>query len=253
MLAIERRNQIANLVQQNGNVTISELTALFQVSVETIRKDLMYLEENRALMRTHGGAVRFHTAIRPLNARKREFAAEKQELCRYALRFIENGDIIAIDAGSTAVELAKLLTASFSKLTVVTHSLEIFNLLSENSGFQLILCGGSFNRTESAFTGCLTTDMIYKLHVAKSFIFASNISLHSGITEYHEDMVPIQRAYIHIADQVFILANSEKYEKSALLQTCPLDPDFFYITDSGLPAETAAQYAEQGYSIINRP
>ena len=253
LLAIERRNQIANRVLQTGNVTIAELTEQYKVSAETIRKDLLFLEQQQLLIRTHGGAVRFHTGstLAPLSVRKKEHIQQKQELCRYALSFVENGDSLFIDEGSTAVELARLLVAHFDRLTIVTHSLEIFHILSQNSGFRLMLCGGFYHPEESAFHGHLTVDAIRQLQVDKAFVFPSGISLKTGITDYGEEFVSIQRACIDQANRVFILANSEKFQKNALYKVWDMDPAFTYITDSGLTAALRSQLKAAHFSIIH--
>lgn len=252
MLAIERHQYIVKLIRQNGKVTIAELMNLFHVSAETIRKDLLYLEQNRALKRTHGGAVCInHSCIlRSLQERKQDRVTQKAELCRYALSFIQNGDVVAIDAGSTAIELAKLISCTFSKLTVVTHSMDVFQILSENSEIELILCGGKFIPEESAFGGYLTVDSVSQVHTAKAFLCPTGVSVKFGITDYCEPLLAVQRSYLSNTDQVFVLADSNKFETSAHLKLCDTQPDFTYITDSELPDEIYSLYSN--HNIIRR-
>lgn len=251
MLAIERQRNIANLVRQNGNVTISELVAQFQVSAETIRKDLLRLEQEGVLHRTHGGAVSVRTgsSLRPLSIRKQERVSQKAELCRCALQFIKNGDVIAIDGGSTALELAKLLSCTSLKLTVVTHSMEVFNVLGENSNLRLILCGGTFIREEAAFAGHLTMEAVGRVHTTKAFICPSGVSLEFGITDYLEAFIPIQSAYLQNTNQAFILADSEKFESTALFKISEARSDFTYITDSVLSDPIYDLYQENQIDI----
>ncbi len=251
MLAIERRQDIAKMVLQKGNVTISELVALFDVSAETIRKDLLFLEQNHALMRTHGGAVSVNRShvFRPLNVRKQDRIQQKQELCRYALSYIRTGDVIALDTGSTAIELAKLLACTNRSLTVVTHNLDICRILSENPGIDLILCGGSYIRDEFAFGGCLTVDAVRQIHTTKAFICPSGVSARFGITDYSEPLLAVQRAYIACTDQVYILADSEKFESCSQLKICDTQSSFLYVTDSELSDEIRNLYAD--YTIIS--
>jgi len=250
MLGIERQQHITNRIRQNGKVTISELVALFGVSAETVRKDLLFLEQEGVLKRTHGGAVTGLT--HPLSLRKQERVPQKTELCQAALSFIREGDTIALDSGSTAMELAKLLILHFHSLTVVTHSLEIFHFLSGNSLFRLILCGGSYVREESAFAGHLTEEAVRRVHTQKAFLFPSGISPETGITDYLECFIPIQKAYLEQAAQVFILADSEKFEHTALMKLADTKTEYTYITDSDLKEEIYNHFREKNI-LIHRP
>ena len=244
MLAIERQEAIVRLIQQNGNATMSQLVSMFHVSTETIRKDLLLLERHQALRRTHGGAVAFRqeSLIQPLQIRKQDRIAQKSELSRYALPFIENGDVIAIDAGSTATELARLVASSVEQLTVVTMSLDVLQALSVNPGIKVILCGGSYIREEFAFGGMLSSEAAAQVHTTKAFICPSALSVRYGITDYSEPLVAVQKAFIANTDQVFILADSEKFETGAPLKISATSPAYVYITDANLPESIRRLY-----------
>lgn len=252
MLAVERQHKIEQLVQGQGSVTLTQLTAMFGVSSETIRKDLLLLEKAGVLTRTHGGAIRKHgaKALAPLAERKQSYIREKQELCGYALQLIRDGDIIAIDQGSTGLELAKLVAASFTNLTVATHSLEVIGILAQNPKLELILCGGNYVPEELCFAGPLTVKAIEDLHFHKCFLCPSGVSLTYGITEFLPAMVEVQRAYIRRADQTCILAYSQRFEKGAKIKLDDVRPDFTYVTDSGLPDEIAQSFLDRQIMII---
>lgn len=252
MFAIERRQAIANLINEKGNVTIFDLTALFGVSSETIRKDLLILEKDRVLIRTHGGAInaKTHSKIAPFKERLKSNAKGKAELCRYAAKHIKNGDTISIDAGSTAIELAKLISSMFSRLTVVTHCLDVFNILSKNDGIDLVLCGGDFNREENTFMGNITAEAVEKIHTEKAFIFPSGVSLKFGVTDYDGGFLRIQKAMMDNADKVFVLADSDKYEKAAYTKLCSVTQEYTYITDSALSQEIYDLYRKNEINIV---
>ena len=253
MFAIERQEMIEKLVNEQGDVRLSDLSARFGVSGETLRKDLLALEEAGKLIRTHGGAVRVSKARRHLGLKKRKelFQAQKKELCRTAAKFISEGDVIAIDEGSTAVYLAKILADRAQRLTVVTHSLEVFQILSVNEQIELILCAGEFLREESAFAGFLTTDAVKRIHVNKAFIFPSAVSLQFGVSDFGDQrLLEVQRAYIDNADEVFILADSGKFEKSGVWKICDADRAAIYITDRGISDAVFEAYSKQGIQLI---
>ena len=228
MFANERRNKILELLSRRSSVTVKELTGLFQVSLETIRRDLEYLEKQGALKRVHGGALSMNRmqSYTGLSERSTEHQTEKRQIARAALSHIREGERIALDAGTTTSELAHLLCDSFQELTIVTASLPIFEILSAKPGFQVILTGGFYLPGEKAFYGHLALDMIRQLHVSAFFHAPSALSLNFGMSEHIRELVEVQRALIAAADQVFVLADSTKFETCAALKVCDLSPRF---------------------------
>ena len=228
MFANERRIQITEMLNRRSSVTVNELTDTFQVSLETIRRDLEYLEKQGALKRVHGGAVTVHKMQNyiSLSSRVSEHREEKRKLA-----------------------LASLLCERFSRLTIVTNSLEVFQILSGKEGFQTILTGGFYMPGEKTFYGHLALDMIKQLHVSKFFLAPSAISLDFGISDHIHEMIAVQRALIAISDQIIVQADSSKFETCAALKVCDLNPRFLYFTDSGLQDEIAEAYRKAGLQI----
>lgn len=254
MLANERRSLIAEIVKTQSAVTTAELMEKFSVSFETIRKDLMVLEKSGELTRVHGGAVKKATSGQWYNLPKRIVAnkKEKMELSSLAMRIIDEGDTIAVDAGSTALEFAEELKMNFSSLTIVTHSLDVFNKINGHKNFNVILCGGYFLSEENSFYGALTIKMLDDIHVNKVFIFPSAVSIKNGICDYNQLLFEIQKKLITIGDKVFVLADSSKFEKTALLKISHLNEGFIYISDSSLPAKIKEIYKNNNISIITQ-
>lgn len=251
MFANERYNKISELISRNGAVTTSDLVRLFGVSVETIRRDLLAMEKQGNLSRVHGGAVK-KGSMKPflgLEERIQEFGEQKRNLSIKALDFVSDGDVVAIDSGSTAMFFAEAVRERFSELTVVTHSLDVFNILSDCKGFTVILCGGYYMQDEKAFCGSLTLDMLETLHIHKAFIFPSAISLEYGICDYQKDLYQVQKKLIGSSEEIYILADSTKYEKKALLKLDDMSDKYIYVTDSQLSAELEKLYKENNISI----
>ena len=251
MFANERQDKIYDMIQNNGAVTTAKLVDFFGVSIETIRRDLLAMEQNGRLTRVHGGAVA-KSGMKPfkeLKERNKEFGKQKYELSLKAAEFISNGDIIGIDSGSTAISFAKVLKERFSKLTVVTHSMDVFEMLSNHKDFSVILCGGYYLREENAFYGELTLDMLNSLHIQKTFIFPSAVSFESGIYDYQKDLYQIQKQLVKLSDEIYILADSSKFEKTALLKLDNMKPEYIYITDNSLQDELVKLYKENDIQI----
>ena len=144
MLAKERQSEMIKMITAKGAVMTTELVHIFDVSIETIRRDLLELEKQGILQRVHGGAIKIGemTPIVDLPRRKELDKSNKIELGETAAMLVDEGDIICIDSGSTSIYFAEALKRRLSKLTVITHSLDVFNILTEKDGFQVILCAG---------------------------------------------------------------------------------------------------------------
>lgn len=249
MFAKERQKNIYNMIKSSGAVTTSDLVKLFNVSTETIRRDLLDMEKNQQLVRVHGGAVSIG-GMKPylnLDQRNREFVTQKRKLAMKAIEFISEGDIIGIDSGSTATVLAEILKGKFSKLTVVTHSLDVFNILC--GYFQVILCAGHYLPEENAFYGPLAIQMLKSICIQKAFVFPTAISFEHGIYDYQKELYQIQKQLIESSENVFFLADSSKFEKRALLKVDDMKTDYSYISDSDLPERLVKLYKKNNIKI----
>ena len=254
MFAKERQYRITELLHSNGAVTVSDLVERFQVSIETVRRDLLTLEQQGALQRVHGGAVLVGEmmSISKLPQRIEENKDGKAELCETAACFVQDGDILYIDNGATAVYFAQVLKQRFSKLTIVTNSQDVFNILGDKDGFTLILTGGHFMKEERAFYGFLTQETIKKLCVDKAFVIPSAISLQGGVCDFSHELAPIQHQIMALCDKLYFLADSQKFERRGLIQLCSWDQNCTVITDSGIHDELRQLYAEKNIRIVTK-
>lgn len=252
MFAKERHTKILEMLKETGSVTTAQLVDAFSVSIETIRRDLLILEESGMLQRVHGGAVAMGDmiAFRELPQRMQENVAQKQELCRTAMDFIKNGDTIGVDSGSTAVLFAEALKERFSDLTVITYSLDVFLILNQYKNFRVILCGGDYYPTENCFVGVLALNMLSSLHVQKVFLFPTAVSIQHGIFDHESEVLIMQQTLRRIASQVFVLADSSKFEHTDLLKQEDMLPSYIYVTDSALSATLKAMYLENHIQIF---
>lgn len=252
MFANERQQKILTMLKVNGAVTTAELIEAFDVSIETVRRDLLQLERSGQLQRVHGGAV-IPGHMRPYPDLPHRLEANqnaKAALCATAALLVEEDDIICIDSGSTAYFFAKALADRFSRLTVITHSMDVFEILSQKEGFRIILCGGCYRLQEKAFHGSLTIDSLRQLHVRKAFLCPSAISLKTGVWDYDRELTQVQKQILSICDQAIFLADSVKFETSALLKLCDTSPNHIYVTDSGLSQQCKQLYRDQERTII---
>lgn len=252
MFANERQQKILALLKEKGTVTTAALVDTFDVSIETVRRDLLQLERGGMLQRVHGGAM-VPSNMRPypdLPHRLEANQRSKEQLSATAAFLVEEEDIIYIDSGSTAYYFAKELANKFSRLTVITHSMDVFKTLSQKEGFRIILCGGCYHAREQAFYGSITLDALQQLHVRKAFLCPSAISLKTGVWDYDRDLIQVQKQILSICDTAFFLVGSEKFESNALLKLCDTSPNHVYITDPGLSAQYRQLYRDHDRPVI---
>ena len=252
MLTVERQSYIKETAKKSGAVKTDDLMKRFNVSAETIRRDLIELEAQGVLHRVYGGAVACGGTVanKHLDERIDDFREQKRELSEYAASLVNEGDIIAIDEGTTALEFAEVLAQRFKKLTVVTHSLDVLEKLKHLRGINVILCGGTYMSDENALCGEITASCYEKIHVMKSFIFPSAISLKDGIMCVSNDLMRIQKVMLEIADQIIIMADGSKFEKNGLYKLCPLSQSFVYVSDSSVSQDLIQLYKQNGINLL---
>jgi DeoR family fructose operon transcriptional repressor len=251
LLAQERYRKILSILERDGSVRVSNLIKIFNVSTETIRRDLEFLEKQGLLRRVYGGAVLTKLSTEKLGFadREKEHLEEKKEIAEIAMRFIKEGQSLALDYGTTTLEVAKTLKNNFSSMTVVTNSLIIASELSNMPKYNVIVTGGILKYEEISLFGALALESIGKFHVDTAFISATGISIKEGLTDYILEGIEVQRKMIDIADEVIVLAASNKFDCVSLAKVCDIDRVNMIITDSGLNKNIFDKYSKNGVSI----
>ena len=173
----QRRLKILNLIREDGHAKVQDLSKIFKVTDVTIRQDLEELEKMGYIEREHGGALlkdvsSFARTGQLLNQKNIE---EKREIAKKAINFINEGDCIILDSGSTTTEIAKLLV-SFKNLTIITNALNIALILGENPNISLIVTGGEFKAPTLSLTGEMAAQPFNNLHANKLFLATAGIS-----------------------------------------------------------------------------
>lgn len=258
MLANDRHNKILELLERDGSVKTSKLVTIFDVSLETVRRDLDFLEKQGTLQKVHGGAISNSKNKENMNQtytytiRETKNIEEKREIAALAVTFINEGETIALNSSTTNIEIARLIKDKFQSLTVVTNSLRIAEELADRKGINLILAGGIYNQSEFAFLGEITERFLNEFIVDKAFISVGGISLKRGITDYLIDEVIVERKMIKIAEKAIILADSTKIGSNSLIKVCDTEEIDFIITDSKLSEEEKEIYLKNNIKIVNK-
>lgn len=255
MLAEERRKKIIEELKEVKVIKAAELAEKYKVGVETIRRDFDVLEKLGSLKKIYGGAVlpekeKHEVKEFDYNTRMSSEILEKMEIAKKAVDFVEEKDTIFLNDSSTNIYLAKELKGRIKNLTVITNSLTIASELSEIKDFSIILAGGFLDNEEKAFFGAVSENIISQFIVNKAFLSVSSISLQDGLTDFPLKEVDIQKAMIKYSKELIILANSQKFETSALIKVCDLKNIKAVITDSKLDKNIYENYKENGIKIV---
>jgi DeoR family fructose operon transcriptional repressor len=248
MNPLKRHEKIMETLISQQEIAVVELSELLQVSGKTVREDLVKLESMGLLVRVHGGAVlaqNDHYGI--LNSRgvTDKHSSEKVQIAKRALRYIVPGDIIALDGGSTTLEIAKRLKNQ--PLTVITNDLFIINELTRKEQIRLVIPGGS--RVRNVLVSADAPHMISELNIHKAFISATAIHPDQGLSVYTGDLVPYKKALIQTAQQVYGVVDHIKFGQFALRTFAACSEMDVIITDSGLPEEIAERFRESGITL----
>lgn len=208
----QRRQEILNLIREDGHAKVQKLAQIFNVSEVTIRQDLETLEKMGFVQREYGGAFlkdvgNFATTGTLIN--ENLMVEEKKEIARKAAALIQEGETIILDSGSTTTEVAKLMTG-FANLTVITNALNIAYILGGNPGINLIVSGGEFKAPTLSLTGDMAAATFKGIHVNKCFLATAGISPDLQLTYPSLSDLVVKSAMIRASDKVYLVADSSK-------------------------------------------
>ncbi|MCI9441678.1 MAG: DeoR/GlpR transcriptional regulator [Ruminococcus sp.] len=260
MIAQQRHAAILELLDKSGIVHSSDLVKQMNVSSETIRKDLDYLEQEGRLMRVHGGAVPAQASqaapvvsapegYTAFQTRNTQHMAEKAAITKYAISLIKENQVIALDYGSTSQVMAEELKENFYSLTVITNSIKNALILADCPDFTIILTGGILARDELTLVNDFTP-LLDHLHIDILFMTVTGIDPEIGCTDMRFSEARIQNQMRKAASRTVVLADSSKFGKGSLVKICTLQDVDLIITDSAVPADMETAIKEKGTELI---
>lgn len=250
MLVAERQKQILDLVNQKGSVRVSELSRIFSVTEETIRRDLGALESQRKLRRSHGGAVKVvgEQAEVPYSEREITHVREKREIAEMAIHWVHPGDRIILDASTTAWHMAKIMPNI--PVTVLTNSIKVAVELSIKERIRVISTGGILSPRSLSYVGPLAEKSLQYYHVNKAFLSCKGVHLVRGISESNEMQALVKRQMIEIADEVNLMVDYSKFGVQAFAQLGSLKQVDRVITDSKASADHRKKLADLDLQVV---
>ena len=234
MLPTQRRQAILAEVSERSAVAADELAREFDVSVETIRRDLRDLQRRGLLDRVYGGATR--PAVRSSEgsfaARSTRHIEAKRAIARLAASLVEPGETIVIDVGTTALEVARALPAAF-RGRVLTNSVPAALELSARDQVEIMLCGGQVRPGDAACSGAHAEAFFAEFYADRAFLGSGGVHPEAGLTDYYPAEVVVRRTIIAHTAACYVLADSSKLGAIAVHRVCPLDRITAVLTDEG--------------------
>ncbi|WP_052085800.1 DeoR/GlpR family DNA-binding transcription regulator [Clostridium sp. HMP27] len=247
----ERRSKIIQMISTDRMVKVSELCELFNVSIETIRRDLEYLEKNGYLSRVYGGAIiKSAYGLEPeYSSREVKHLPEKTAIGERAAELIKDGDTIAIDVGTTTLEFAKALSEK-KGITVLTNAIPVAIALSDNKDIRVIMLGGDVRGGECSTSGFLAEKSMDMFNVDKAIIGIGGITADEGITDYHIEEANLRRHIIDRAENVIGLADFSKFGVIAMNRICGVERVTTIVTDNKASQKIVSDIRNKGVNII---
>lgn len=210
MLAHDRHAEIMDRLARDGSVAIADLAELFDVSRETIRRDLKQLAEGGALSLIHGGATPFAASEPALGARSVANAAGKAAIGKAAADLVADGMVVLLDSGTTALAVADALTRK-SNLTICTPALAVALRLCRLPGFRVFMLGGEIAPAEEAVSGPDALEALRHFRVDLAFIGAGGLSASGEVTDFTRAGAEQRARMISAADNAWFVADHEKF------------------------------------------
>lgn len=237
--AQERQDDIARIVQEHGRARVADLAARFGVSSVTIRKDLVALEAEQRLVRTHGGAILLDRSRPELafDVRERLQADEKARIGSAAAGLIRDGESIVMDASTTALSVARQLKVrgGWSQLTIITNGLRLASELAGHPGITVLMLGGRVRWEALSVVGQLGDGLFGRINVQKAFLGAAGFTIDSGLADATDEEAQIKRSMVAAAREVIAIVDHTKWERAAFATFCATDQIHLVITDEAAP------------------
>lgn len=246
----QRRHSIISLLNEQGEVSVEALSACFDTSEVTIRKDLATLEKSGLLLRRYGGAVAVPNEVSsPFTAK---LSANKLSIAKTSAKLIQDHNRILIDSGSTTAGLISLLNDKRG-LLVMTNSLQLANAIRElENEPTLLMTGGTWDPHSESFQGQVAEQVLRSYNFDQLFIGADGISLERGTTTFNE-LTGLSQVMAEVSREVIVMLESEKLGRRIPNTELSWDSIDVLVTDDRIAPEVAEAITQQGVRVLLAP
>lgn len=245
----DRRKQILLELKLHPHVRISELARRFNVSTETVRRDVDALSDDGLISRAHGGASAPVQGHYPgLDERTSARIEERERIGRLAAELVQDGETVMIDSGSTTIQLARALAFRGTPCTVITNSIPVAMTIGHGAP-QVLLCPGEYLAAESAVIGTETLEFLARFNVDRCMIGASGLST-EGPSETVRGFAAVKRMMLSRAAQRHLLIDSRKFGRKGLAHVADMSGLDSIIVDAPPRGDVAASLTGAGVEVL---
>lgn len=250
MTSQQRQSNILALINDKGFISIDELVELFNVTPQTIRRDLNQMADASKIRRHHGGAEReSSTENEDYQSRKiNHLAAKKQIACQVA-KMVPNGASLFINIGTSTEMIARALLGH-SGLRIVTNNIHVASILSVNEGFQVIIAAGEVRHSDGGIVGEATCDFIGQFNMDIGIIGISGIGADGSLLDFDFREVKVAQAIIENSSKVILAADHSKFGRSAMVKQASISQIDALVTDQPVPDDVHSIIVEHGIDVF---
>ena len=249
----ERRNKMLEVLRSQKKIMVADMAEFFEVSEVSIRNDLQYLEEKQLLLRVKGGAVNVNASSEyddlSIGKKQQSHAEEKRIIGAVASDYIQDGETIILDSGTTTLEIAKNLD-KFTNLTIITNGINVAEELARYDKFSVIVLGGYMRSVSLSTVGMTAESTLKNYYVDKLFLGVDSFNIDKGFTTPNAEEASLNRTMIECAKDVIAVFDSSKLEKRSFAYIAGMDKVHCIITDSGIPAESRERIERAGIELV---
>ncbi|WP_312422384.1 DeoR/GlpR family DNA-binding transcription regulator [Anaerospora hongkongensis] len=238
-----RIQELKNYIIANERASLDDLCTLFNVSKNTMRRDINELEKQSIIKKVYGGIVlNDKKTTEPFESREEKNITSKQVIAKLASQFVQDGDIIYIDSGTTTMHMIPHL-AEIRNLTIITNNLNVIMGSLPYPNLNVLCTGGVLFRTTNSFVDMDAVNSLKKFNISKAFMASTGISITKGITNSSSFEYDIKRYMVEHCDTVVVLADATKLGRVSLTTYCELKDIHVFITNE-LPGDEFVDFFE---------
>ncbi len=244
---LDRQLKILEILNKEEKIDVSALANMLDVSTVTIRKDLIFLEQENLVKRIHGSAV--ITSRDDINFRMAYSYEAKKRIAKLAASLVKDGDTVMIESGSTCALLAVEVSTNRSDITIVTNSAFIAEHIRQNKEARVVLLGGDYDPMARVMVGPLVRLCAKEYYVEKFFVGVDGFSADYGFHNLNIMRSEAVRVMAEYAEQTIVLTDSSKFLRRSVNKLLPLNKVHGVITDDGIPADVLKFMSDKGIEV----
>jgi DeoR family glycerol-3-phosphate regulon repressor len=255
LLPVNKRQQdIIDYARENGFVTVENLSEKFQVTHQTIRRDLAFLSDNLYLSRTHGGAF-FQSGISNVNHFSRQAIAEKEKIAiaEKVCDIISDNSSVVLNIGTTTEQVAKTLVGARKGLKIITNNINIVNIVAHSPNCEVWVAGGKLRTADNAIIGSVASEFIKNFKIDYAIVGVSAIDTEGTLLDFDHDELMVTKTIYEQSRKIILIADANKFERKAPYITAHLKDVHTFVTDKKPSKEIVSICNKNNVELIISP